>query len=46
MTLQGEELSPQHVSAEHGAGEMAIVEMKVNAALDCRKGKEENQWSF
>lgn len=33
MTLQGEELSSQPVPAEHGAGEMAIGEIKVDAAL-------------
>lgn len=34
VTLQGEELSSQPVPAEHGAGEMAAVEIKVGAALE------------
>lgn len=33
MTLQGEKLSSQPVLAEHGAGVMAIVGIKVDVAL-------------
>lgn len=45
MTLQGEELSSQPVPAEDGAGEMATVEIKVDAALGSI-GKEKNQEGF
>lgn len=47
MTLWGgQELSSQPVPAEDGAGEVAIVEMKVGCSILGSVGKEENQEGF